>query len=138
MNIGDVLYFYDHAFADGGHADKLFVVLSDPQKDKVVLIMATSQNKSSSTNPGCQPAAKRFHIKKGQYSFPKDTWLDLGRSIQAVDTQNVVSRMQSKEILLKGTLPIQVVNEIKNCLKKNALDSLTREACDLLGMKPYW
>ncbi|MDR0239120.1 MAG: hypothetical protein LBI88_02675 [Deltaproteobacteria bacterium] len=71
MNIGDVLHFHDFGFDDGGHAKKLFVVISDPAKSAIVMIIATS--KGSLKNPGCQPAPKKFFIQAGKPCFPKDT-----------------------------------------------------------------
>lgn len=32
MKLGDVLYFSDYEFANGGHADKLFIVFQTPKK----------------------------------------------------------------------------------------------------------
>ena len=136
MNIGDVLYFHDFAFPDGGHADKLFVVLSDPQKPSIVMVITTS--KGSLKNPGCQPTAKRFFIQGGKYEFPKDTWLDLARNPFVRDTEKIMAKIQDGSVVVKSTLPTQMVSEIKNCLTKHALESLTREACELLGVKPKW
>ncbi|MDR3357579.1 MAG: hypothetical protein LBN96_01710 [Desulfovibrio sp.] len=43
MNIGDILYFSDYEFCDGGHADKLLVVLAfSADKEDVLLVIATS------------------------------------------------------------------------------------------------
>ena len=70
MIAGDVLYFPDFAFADGGHADKLLVVLSDGEKPSVVLIIATSKGKDANAH-GCQPVPKKFFIKGGKAWVPQ-------------------------------------------------------------------
>ncbi|WP_291442513.1 hypothetical protein [Desulfovibrio sp.] len=137
MNIGDVLYNPDHVFADGGHANKIFIIVSDPSKEKIVLVIVTSHG-SDSQNKGCQPAPKKFLIKQGEHGFQKDTWVDLARSIVAQDTASVQAAIDTGKIQVKSTLPVQKVNEIVNCLKKHASMSPTREACEVLGFKPAW
>ncbi|MDR2892979.1 MAG: hypothetical protein LBV80_07845 [Deltaproteobacteria bacterium] len=136
MNIGDVLYFHDFGFDDGGHANKLLVVLSDPANGSMVMVIATS--KGTSKDIGCQPKNKRFFIRAGTYEFPKDTWLDLYRNPIIRDTTQTQAAIASGGVQTKGTLPAQLVNEIKNCLTKHSPDSLTREACRLLGVTPKW
>ena len=70
MIAGDVLYFSDFAFADGGHADKLLVVLSDGEKPSVVLIIATSKGKDANAH-GCQPVQKNFSSKGESMGSPR-------------------------------------------------------------------
>lgn len=137
MNIGDVIYNPDHVFLDGGHANKIFIVLSDPSKEKIVMVMVTSHGKDNQ-NKGCQPTPQKFLIKQGEYGFHKDTWVDFARNITAQDTASVQAKIDSQQIEVKATLPLQKVNEIVNCLKKHALVSLSREACEVLGVKPSW
>lgn len=43
MKLGDVLYFPDYEFANGGHADKLFIVFSDPEKENKWLLNLRQQ-----------------------------------------------------------------------------------------------
>jgi hypothetical protein len=62
----------------------------------------------------------------------------LARNISAHDTAKIVTAIQSGSAVVKDTLPTLLVSEIKNCLTKHALESLTREACELLGVKPKW
>ena len=137
MNIGDVIYNPDHVFPDGGHADKIFIVISDPSHKKLVMVMVTSKSKDNK-NKGCQPTPKKFLIKSGENGFHLDTWIDLARNIAALDTTTVQAQIDAQKVTVLRTLPIQRVNEIKNCLKKHALDSLSREACEVLGFKPNW
>lgn len=137
MKIGDVIYDPNYAFPAGGCADKIFIVISDPAKDKIVMVMVTSHGKDSK-NKGCQPTPKKFLIKSGENGFHKDTWVDLARNIAATDTKAVQEKIDTKAVVVLSTLPLQRVNEIKNCLKKHALESLSREACEVLGFKPGW
>lgn len=137
MTIGDILYFSDFHFADGGHADKLLVVISDCTKEKIVLLIATSKGKDANVH-GCQAVPQKFFIKAGKHKFVKDTWIDLARSAFVFETAKVQAKIDSGEVQIKFTLPQQVVNEIRNCIKQHARYSLTREACALLGISPSW
>lgn len=137
MNLGDVLYYYDHQFPDGGHADKLFIVISDPSQANVVLVMVTSHGKDAN-NKGCQPNPKKFLFKKGEDGFPKDTWVDLARNIDTRATDRVQSAIDSGKVVVKSTLSTQRVNEIRNCLTRHAIENLTRGACETLGVTPKW
>ena len=137
MNIGDVIHFHDFGFDDGGHANKLLVVISSPSEKSIVMLITTS--KGNLKQHGCQPAAKKYFIPQGvRLGFPKDTWFDLARNAIVRDTVKIMAVLQSGGAGIVNTLPTQVVSEIKNCLTKYALESLTREACELLGVKPKW
>ena len=137
MNIGDVIYNSDHVFLDGGHADKIFIIISDPSKDNIVMVIVTSHGKDNK-NKGCQPTPKKFFFKKDECGFDKDTWVDLARNIRAYDTAETLAAIENKKTNVLSTLPQQKLNELLNCLKKHALESLTREACNILGFKPKW
>ncbi|MDR3175918.1 MAG: hypothetical protein LBU06_05245 [Desulfovibrio sp.] len=133
MNIGDVVYFSDYEFLDGGHADKLFVVLAfSADKDDVIFVMASSKGKEK--NQGCQPTQKKFFIRGGSSTFPKDTWLDLSRKPSLFKTKKVASKIEKGACRVMTTLPPQKVNEIKNCLTRHSAESLTREMCLILGV----
>ena len=103
MKLGDVLYFSDYEFANGGHADKLFIVFSDPEKETLLLLIVTSKGKDS-RNTGCQPAARRFLIRAGKYGFVKDTWVDLQRNV------NVVGKDQLAALIAQGKAVIQFLS----------------------------
>ena len=118
MNIGDVIYKSDHVFLDGGHVDKIFIVISDPSKDNIVMVLVTSHGKDNK-NKGCQPTPKKFLF-----------W--------TYDTAETLAAIENKKAKVVSTLPQQKLNELLNCLKKHALESLTREACDILGYKTGW
>lgn len=137
MNIGDVIYNPDFVFTDGGHADKIFIIISDATLSKIVMVMVTSKGKDAK-NKGCQPKPKKYLFKQNECGFKKDTWIDLSRSIYAWDTDKVQASLDSQKTKLLGTIPEQRVNEIRNCLTKHAIESLNKEACELLGVKPKW
>ena len=59
MNIGDVLYNPDHVFADGGHANKIFIIVSDHSKEKIVLVIVTSHGATVKIR-GVSPRPRSF------------------------------------------------------------------------------
>lgn len=137
MNAGDVFYFHDLEFQDGGHANKLLIILSDASKESVVMVITTSKGKDAKSY-GCQPTPKKYFIKSGKHGFHKDTWVDLARNAFIFPTTKLQAALKNGKAEIKMTLPHQIVSEITNCLTKHALDSLSREACELLGVKPKW
>lgn len=137
MNRGDVIYFFDHEFTDGGHADKLAVIISACSGDSIVFLLTTSKGRDSNSH-GCQPMPKKYFIKSGKYKFNKDTWIDLARNIYPFQKDKVQRALDSGAAKIITTLPEQEVNAIRNCLIKHALESLTRESCEILGITPKW
>lgn len=137
MKRGDVLSFPDFVFSDGGHANKLLVVLNDQADTSglVYCVLTTSQvDKSRKRDHGCQPSRKEFFLPSGKI-FPKDTWILLGRKPFALPLHSVSTKIDSGECRTVATLPEQKVNEIRNCIDKHVSDYLSREECALLGIQ---
>lgn len=132
---GDILYFSDFVFRDGGHADKLLVVVAVAEGNALMVI---STSKGKREDPGCQPIPQKFFFKAGTVGFPKNTWLDLARRPTVAPLEKIELCIQQGKIVHKGTLPQTKLNEVRNCLTKHALDSLDREMCNMLGIKPKW
>ena len=135
MKAGDIIYFNDLKFNDGGHADKLVIVLAATD-DKVLFAICTSKGKEF--NVGCQPKRQMFFIKAGTTFFTKGTWVDLRREPSLTDKDNLQRLLRSGRVVQKGTLPEQKKNELLNCLKKHCIDALSREMCEMLGIKPKY
>lgn len=134
MNIGDIVYDSDFEFSDGGHGDKLYVIMSKPAMNEFVfLVLTTSQEKKRPKDLGCQIARKEFFIKAGK-EFPKDTWLTLWRKPIFIPTHMLQDRIDAGKCAVKGTLTQNRVNEIRNCITHNS-DSYTRDQCALIGIK---
>lgn len=131
MNRGDVLYFPDFEFEDGGHANKLFVVLAAPAGGERMLAMkTTSVSDKRKRDPGCQPAKKEFFFKAGTL-FRKDTWIILWTAPYVLPVTAVAEKIKKNECKIVMTLPSQDVNAIRNCLEKFSED-LNQEHRDML------
>jgi hypothetical protein len=133
VNIGDVIYDPDFQFPDGGHADKLFILMSNPAENYVFVILTTSRSDRRKTDQGCQPSKKEFFIRAGR-EFVKDTWLLLWREPVFLPTLKLKSRLADGICTVKTTLSQQRVNEVRNCLARHCSDSFTREHCALIGI----
>jgi hypothetical protein len=134
---GDVLSFPDFVFADGGHANKLLVILND-QADPAgyfYCILTTSQSdKARRRDKGCQPVRQEFFFPAGKI-FPADTWALLHRKPVLLPVSALAEKLGNGECRVVATLPEQIMNEIKNCIEKHCSTWLSRQCCDLLGIR---
>lgn len=132
MNRGAVLHIPDLEFHDGGHGNKLLVVLSAPEKfGKVFAVKTTSVPNKRKFDLGCQPAKKEYFIRAGN-EFPKDTWIVLSGIPFLLPIEGLRQNIENGKCTVVNTLPEQMVNAIRNCLKKFSED-LNMEARELLN-----
>ena len=133
MKKGDIIYDPDVKFDDGGHVDKLFVILSDPHPSGYVYtVLATSSGQAKDRD--CQPSRMSFFIPAGK-EFPKDTWLDLRRKPLCLPTEVLQERINSSACRVMGTLREDRVNAVRNCIDRHCSDWMSRHYCDLLGIQ---
>lgn len=135
MKRGDVLYFHDWEFPDGGHANKLLIVMNDPKTGMVAMLITTSQDKGRrKRTPGCQPTQREYFLPKTPY-WNKGSWISFRRRVEVWHTSQVQGALDDNKCKIVTTLPEQTINEIKNCMKKCCIDDLSRDVCELLGLK---
>ncbi len=134
MNRGDVIHIPEYQFQDGGKANKLLVLLNDPNAcDKVFCVLTTSQETGNrKKDNGCQPVKQEFFIKAGR-EFEKDTWILLNRQAIVIPVTRLKETIDQGKASVVFTLSEKRVNEIKNCLARNT-SCLTREHCAMLGV----
>lgn len=132
MNRGAVLHIPDFEFHDGARGNKLLVVLNAPEKSaKVYAVKTTSVPDRRKFDLGCQPAKREFFIRAGA-DFPKDTWIVLSGLPYLLPAEGVRQAIAEGKCEIIKTLSEQIVNAIRNCLKKFSED-LNMEARELLG-----
>jgi hypothetical protein len=130
---GDIIYDPDIEFDDGGRADKLFVILSDIHSSGYVYtVLATSKGKSKDRD--CQPSHMSFFVPSGK-EFPKDTWLDLKRRPLCLPAKTLKERLDNSICRVVGTLKEDKVNAVRNCIDRHCSAWLSRQYCDILGIK---
>ena len=140
MKRGDILFIPAFQFPDGGSADKLLIVMNDPKNTagKIYMVITTSQQKGDlrqrNASCQCQPKRKEFFFPAGPF-FAKDTWALLNRTPVIRSTQEIQNALNAKRCSVVNTLSDDVVNAVTNCISGHCSDDLTREECDLLGIK---
>jgi len=115
---GAVLGWKEFQFDDGGTSDKLLVVLGAKTGKNYLAVLTTSQPHGRKASPGCHAEDGYFFIGAGKHGFPKDTWLELHRP-KEMDAATVVKGNFSGDIWVVANLSLQIVNEIRNCLKQS-------------------
>ena len=137
MMRGDIISFPDFVFRDGGHANKLLVIINNHTTCHGMLygVLTTSQgDKSRTRDQGCQPMRKEFFFLSGNF-FPNDTWLLLLREPVLLPIANLIEKIQNSQCKIVARLTEQKVNEIVNCIDRHCSDWLSRYHCDLLDIR---
>ncbi len=117
MPVAGEVYFGIYKFIDGGCSPKLIVLLFvDTVNDIAISCIVTKHklSKDKATNTGCRPASKRFFIPASKNGFDIDSYLELTRN----KLHSVSNLTPANGIELKFCLPLQVLQDIKNCIKK--------------------
>ncbi len=111
---GQVLNFKDH---NGPDHDKLYVVLSDKDKDYMLIAMTTSQQRSRQKDYGCKDSGKYFFWPSQKGWFNKDTWILLNEFRRLHKTYLTASLTNRTIEIMKGSLPSNEFNALKQCLR---------------------
>ena len=118
FGLGAVLHWEGFEFEDGTTANKYFVVLGAKPGHDCLVVIATSQRKGKSYQPGCHANEGYYHIPgSGKDFFPKDTWLLL-MECKVLRSAEVVKAGMAGTLRVADTLRGQLANEIRNCLKR--------------------
>lgn len=119
MNRGAILFNPGFVFRDGGLSDKLLVVLNHADEDDPLLLAkTTSRQKTRKKNPGCDHLRYAFFVPEKRKHFDDDTWIILDFPY-AVPQAEMLEKVSSNAVKLIGTLPDQMMNEIRNCALKS-------------------
>lgn len=116
LRFGAVLFWRGFEFADGGKADKLFIVLGARQGMNVVAVICTSQARGKKLEPGCHAAEGYYFIPEKRDGFPLDTWVELHRAFE-FSAPKLVAAMLSKEMVMHSNLRQELAAAIRNCFK---------------------
>ena len=118
FHVGAVLHWEGFEFDDGTAKNKYFVILGAKPRHNYLVVIATSQPKSRSYQPGCHAQEGYYHIPEGGKDFfRKDTWLLLMESL-VVRPSEIVKLGLDGRVRTVGTLRDQVANAIRNCLRQ--------------------
>ncbi len=131
ISVGCILHWKGFKFADGAEADKYLVVVGAKPGSNYLAIIATSNQRRRSTQPGGNPQGGYYHIPGGGKDwFPKDTWL-LFEEPREISAAELVKEALAKNITVEGYLRHDIANAICNCMRK--CDDVSEYHISLLG-----
>jgi hypothetical protein len=119
MKPGTVLFFKNFEFEDGGVADKLLIVLNDPDLsngEPYLLCKTTSRKKRyRKAQIGCHSEKSYFFIDNRQDCFPSDTWV-LFENLYEKEVTTLIDDSFKDKCCTKCTIDFQLYRAIANCV----------------------
>jgi hypothetical protein len=112
---GCVLHWKGFTFADGGKANKYFVIVGAQPGRNYLAVIATTKQRQRGNQPGGNPDGGYYHIPGGGRDwFPEDTWLlfDAPREINAAE---FVKEGLAKNLTIEGYLRHDIANAADSC-----------------------
>jgi hypothetical protein len=118
MKRGTVLFHTHFKFKNGKPGKKLLVVLNNQRGNHPYLMAkTTTQPKNKSRTPGCIVKEELFFIEGGKTCFPEDTWIQL-YEVYPFSASEVLQDHFDGNLEIKGSLPTDIANAVKNCIKR--------------------
>lgn len=118
MTPGSIVHYQDFTFEDGGHADKLLVVLNKGGAVPYLVLRTTSQQKASRVaQEGCHAAKGYYFLPAKRESFPKDTWILLYQPYELVAAEFLQAKFKGLARIV-GQLREETLRAIINCFRK--------------------
>lgn len=118
MRAGQILFWPDHEFDDGGTSDKLLVVLNEQRDGIHLAAYTTSQWRVHlSRTQGCHVGDGVFFIPKKVWGFSKDTWIQLYR-VQEYRVEVLEEHHANKRIRELRCLDAAATAGLINCYMK--------------------
>jgi hypothetical protein len=115
MKKGTVFLHKNFEFANGGIADKYFIVLNNPgPEDPILACRTTSKGQRKPQAPGCHYQKNLFLIEGGYDFFPLRTWVQF--NVFEFNLHGLLQLSFEKTVILKTDLRDQTINAIINCL----------------------
>ena len=117
MTPGELFYWPQHKFDDGGTSDKLLIILNFQRNGVHLAAYTTSQsNNRWPENAGCNEDSEVFCILKDTHSFARLTWVQLYR-VKEYDVDHLESMVIGGRIKSLRQLPEQLLRAIVNCYR---------------------
>lgn len=133
MQKGEIFFHKNLLFKNGETGEKYLVLMNTPTKqDKYVFCKTTTQQKTKSKNPGCNPGELVFFIPAQKDWFPKDTWIQLHEYYQ-FHAVEAIQDYWDHNLLEKGVLQDLTIRQLVNCVKR--LEDVEEESLELILKK---
>lgn len=114
---GCVIHWENYTFSDGAVAHKYLVILGCKQGSNYLAVLGTSKRHKRSFTPGCNSSESYYHAPAGKAWFPLDTWLILGDPVEIEPAEFLKRAMIDKTLTIRGQMPVDIANAIRNCFK---------------------
>ena len=115
---GDVLFYKDFEYKDGGKSDKLFIVLCS---ESYCLALKTTSDKPGfyrGAKEGCNPQRKVFLIpKEKKEGFPLDTYVQFPQLIEISISELLKGGISKKIEIMNQPISSKCLQLILDCLK---------------------
>lgn len=114
---GDLVFWKGFQFEDGGASDKLLIILGAKAGQNLIALLTASKSRGRNPTPGCTGFADYFFISAGgRDGFHLDTWVETYRPVE-MERKEADRGIADGTVTLVRTLRLELVNEIRNCLK---------------------
>ena len=118
MKRGTILFHTNLRYKNGESGKKLLVILNNQSgKNPFLMAKTTTNERNKSRIPGCIQNESLFFIESGKTWFNDDTWIQLFEVYPFTASEALKDKFDGY-LEVKDILPVQVANEIKNCLKR--------------------
>ncbi|MEA1947008.1 MAG: hypothetical protein U9N83_06860 [Thermodesulfobacteriota bacterium] len=118
MKRGTILFHSKFRFHNGEIGEKFLVILNNQKsRDPFLVAKTTAQDNNKSRNPGCILKENLFFIEVSKTWFKLDTWVQLFEVYPFTASEVLKARFDG-DLEIRGELPEQKANEIKNCVKR--------------------
>ena len=118
MTPGELFYWPQHEFDDGGTSDKLLIILNLQRNGVHLAAYTTSQsNKRWPEDAGCNVDKEVFCILKNNFGFTRSTWIQLFR-VREYEVDLLENMVLKDRIKSLRQLSDELLRAIVNCYKK--------------------
>jgi len=118
MTPGELFYWPEHEFDDGGTSNKLLVILNHQRNGIHLAVLTTSQsNQRWPEKEGCDVEREVFCILENTHNFQRSTWLQLYR-VKEYEVDYLENMVIKRRIKSLRQLPEQLLRAIVNCYRK--------------------
>jgi len=119
MTPGELFYWPQHKFDDGGTSDKLLIILNTQRNGVHLAAYTTSQGvkRGWSEEEGCMAEDEIYFIREGTNGFISPTWVQLYR-LQEYEVDRLENQVISGRIKSLRQLSDNLRRAIVNCYKR--------------------
>jgi len=118
MTPGELFFWPEHEFDDGGASNKLLIILNFQRNGFHLSAYTTSKsNKRHPETAGCDVKGEVFCVLENTFGFQRSTWIQLYR-VKEYEVDHLENLVINKQIKSLRQLPDELLRAIVNCYRK--------------------